>query len=197
MFALLQQVRAGPTVVGVSRIGLSPDALAAEEPRPAAYAARVPGLNVLAGETLALVGSGTDRLLDRLAVALPWCAWVDGSVAAAGGALRVHAQQAARVGVRALAVTGPVDARLEGHARALAVADLAGLGDLGLTVAVQVADVELAALFADRLVVVRDGQPVVAYPVVQPTPRRPEDVRAVTERVEARLLATASLHTAS
>jgi hypothetical protein len=175
----------------VTRIGLSPDALAADDPRPSVYAARVPGLNVLAGETLALVGSGTDRLLDRLAVALPWCAWVDGPVAAAGGALRVHAQQAARVGVRALAVTGPVDARLVGHALALAVADLAGLGDLGLTVAVEVAGVEMAALFADRVVVVRDGRPVVAYPVVQPTPRRPEDVRPVTERVAARLLASA------
>jgi hypothetical protein len=173
----------------VTRIGLSPDTLAAGPPA-ASYAARVPGLNVLAGETLALVGGDADQLLDRLAVALPWCAWVDGPVAAAGGALRVHAQQAARVGVRALAVTGPVDRGLDQRARALAIADLAGLGDLGLTVVGEVADVEAAALFADRIVVVRAGDPLVAYPVVQPTPRRPDDVRPVTERVEARLLAS-------
>jgi hypothetical protein len=170
---------------------VTPDRLAAVPAPRAVYAARLPGLNVLAGETLALVGTGTDRLLDRLAVALVRCAWVDGTVAAAGGALRIHAQQAARVGVRALAVTGPVDACGAAHAQALAVADLAGLGDLGLTVVVDVARVETAALFADRVVVVRGGDPVVAYPVVQPTPRLPADVRPVTERVEARLRVSA------
>lgn len=174
----------------MTRIGLSPDALAAHGER-ARYAARVPGCNVLAGETLALIGDGTDRLLERFAAELPGCAWVDGPVAAAGGVLRVHAQQAARVGVRALAITGPVDARLDAHARALAVADLAGLGDLGLTVLVEIAGAETAALLADRVVVVRDGEPLVAYPVVEPVPRHPADVRPVTERVTARLAATA------
>jgi hypothetical protein len=174
----------------VTRIGLTPDALAAGPPG-ASYALRVPGLNVLAGETLALVGPGAGLLLERLGSLLSRCTWVDGQVAAAGGVLRVHAQQAARTGVRALAVTGPVDSSLDASARALAIADLAGLGDLGLTVAVEVADVVTAALFADRVVVVRGGEPVVAYPVLPPTPRRPVDVRRVTERVEARLRASA------
>ncbi|HEY8340244.1 MAG TPA: hypothetical protein VIK95_10265, partial [Egibacteraceae bacterium] len=90
----------------MARIGLTPDELLVDtwSRPPASYAARLPGLNVLAGETLALVGSGTDVLLERLSDALAPCTIVDGSVAAAGGVLRVHAQQAARVGVRALAI---------------------------------------------------------------------------------------------
>jgi hypothetical protein len=174
----------------MTQIGLSPDALAAAPPK-AAYAARSPGLNLLDDQTVALVGTGTGTCLQDLAERLQRCTWIDGRVAAAGGSLRVHAQQAARVGVRALAVTGPIDADLPSHARALAVADLAGLGDLGLTVVVEVDDVETAALFADRVAVVRDGQPVIAYPVVHPSPRRPVDVQVVTERVQARLRATA------
>lgn len=177
----------------MARIGLSADELAATAwaggQRRWSYAARLPGLNLLEGETVALVGDGTGALLEELAGALGRCGWVDGRVAAAGGVLRVHAQQAARVAVPALAVTGPFDDRLGEPARALAVADLAGLGDLGLTVVVEVADVTLAALFADRVVVVDAGRPVVAYPVIQPTPRLPADVSAVTERVHARLAA--------
>jgi hypothetical protein len=170
------------------RIGLHPDELAATW-RPRRYAARVPGLNVLEGETLALVGQGTDAVLTALAAALPGATWVDGQVAAEGGALRIHAQQAARVGVRALTVTGPFDPQLDDAGRALAVADLAGLRDLGLTTIVEVADADLAVLFADRVVVVADGRPVVAYPVVAPTPRVMADVRPVTERLAARLAA--------
>jgi hypothetical protein len=170
------------------RIGLHPDELAATW-APRRYAARVPGLNVLEGETVALVGDGTGQLLTALASELPSATWVDGEVAAAGGALRIHAQQAARVGVAALTVTGPFDAGLDEPGRALAVADLAGLRDLGLTTIVEVADADLAALFADRVVVVADGHPVVAYPVVAPTPRVLADVRPVTERLAARLAA--------
>ncbi len=176
------------------RIGLSLDQLAATwAPRAVRYAAHVPGLDVLAGETLALVGDGTDVLVTELAAALgEHTAWVDGPVGAAGGALRIHAQQAARVGVRALAVTGPFDEGLDDVGRSLAVADLAGLGDLGLTTVVEVADVTIAALFADRVVVVRDGRPVVAYPVVTPVPRLPGDVAPVVHRVDAHLAATGS-----
>jgi hypothetical protein len=175
------------------RIGLSLDQLAASwAPGGVRYAAHVPGLDVLAGETLALVGDGTDALLTELAAALGQrTAWVDGPVGAVGGALRIHAQQAARVGVRALAVTGPFDVDLDDPGRALAVADLAGLRDLGLTTIVEVADATIAALFADRVVVVRDGRSAVAYPVVTPVPRLPGDVAPVVDRVGARLAAIA------
>jgi hypothetical protein len=171
------------------RIGLSPDELAATwSAEPLRYAAHIPGLSVLAGETIALVGHGTDDVLTPLAAALgDDTAWVDGQVGAAGGALRIHAQQAARVGVRALAITGPFDAELDEAGRALAVADLAGLRDLGLTTVVEVADVTLAALFADRVVVVAGGLVSVAYPVVTPLPRVPDDVAPVVDRVGARL----------
>jgi hypothetical protein len=170
------------------RIGLHPDELAATWV-PRRYACRIAGLDVLEGETIALVGEGTDEVLTELAAALPHATWVDGQIAAEGGALRIHAQQAARVGVRALTVTGPFDARLDEAGRALAVADLAGLGELGLTTIVEVADADLAALFADRVVVVAQGRPVVAYPVIAPTPRVLADVRPVTERLAARLAA--------
>jgi hypothetical protein len=175
------------------RIGLSLDQLAATwTPGAVRYAAHVPGLDVLAGETLALVGEGTDALLTELVRALgAHTAWVDGPVAATSGALRIHAQQAARVGVRALGVTGPFDDGLEDAGRALAVADLAGLRELGLTTVVEVADVPMAALFADRVVVVRDGRVVVAYPVVAPVPRVRDDVAPVVDRVDARLAAIA------
>jgi hypothetical protein len=179
------------------RIGLSPDELAATwSAEPRRYAAHVQGLDVLAGETIALVGHGTDAVLTDLVAALgPDTAWVDGRVGAAGGALRIHAQQAARVGVRALAVTGPFDGHegddaLGDAERALAVADLAGLRDLGLTTVVETADITLAALFADRVAVVVGGAISVAYPVVAPLPRVPDDVATVVDRVGARLAAT-------
>lgn len=176
----------------MSRIGLSPDHLAAltlgGQAPPARYAAQTEGLRLLEGETVALVGTGTGVVLDVLADELADCAWVDGSVAAQGGALRIHAQQAARVGLRALAITNPFD-QLAPPAKALAVADLAGLRGLGLTVVAEAADPVLAALFADRIAVVVDGRPVVAYPVLAPCPRRPHDVRPVAARVEGRLAA--------
>lgn len=178
-----------PTVVGMQRIGLTGDHLAANwdaVPRRR-YAARVPGLSVLEGEILALVGKGSRDLLDRLARQLDRCARVDGGVAARGGVLRVHAQQAARVGVRALAVDGALDEVLPGPARQLAIADLAGLGNLGLTVVVELADPALAALFADRVVVVAGGEPRAAYPILAAAPREPAAVRPVTERIVARL----------
>lgn len=170
----------------MARIGLTPDELLVDtwSRPPASYAARLPGLNVLAGETLALVGSGTDVLLERLSDALAPCTIVDGSVAAAGGVLRVHAQQAARVGVRALAISDPFDPPLSPAARALAVADLAGLGSLGLTTVVAIADSALAALVADRVVVVADGEPQVAYPVVA---RTLADVAPVLDRLRRRV----------
>lgn len=171
------------------RVGLTPDELAAAWGGcgPRRYAAVTPGLSVLAGETLALVGDGSLALLERLAGALEGCLRLDGAAAATAGTVRIHAVQAARVGVSALAVTDPFGTGSAG--RALALADLAGLADLGLTTVVAVTDVSLAALFADRVVVVRDGRPVVAYPVVAPTPRSPADVAPVADRVTARLAA--------
>jgi hypothetical protein len=188
-----------PTVAPMSRLGLTPDELLLatwSAARPPAYAARLDGLTLLQGEMLALVGSGTLTVLEELAAALTRsmgrCAWIDGPVAAAGGVVRVHVQQAARVGVGAVAITGPFDADgLPAEARSLAVADLAGLGDLGVTAIVEVADVATAALFADRVAVVADGRPVVAYPVLAPRPRRAADVVTVTDRVRARLAACA------
>lgn len=172
----------------MARIGLTPDELLLEawSRPPASYAARTPGLDVLEGETLALVGSGSDLLLERLGEVLAPCTIVDGGVAAAGGVLRVHAQQAARVGVRALAISEPFGPALSPAARALAVADLAGLGSLGLTTVVAIADSALAALVADRVVVVADGEPVVAYPVIAPAPRRLSDVAPVLDRLRRR-----------
>lgn len=154
------------------------------------YAARVAGLAVLRGETIALVGTGADGLLETLVDALPACTVVDGATAAAGGTLRIHAQQAARVGVESIAVTEPF-AALDEAARALAVADLAGLRSLGVTTVVLTSDVELAAAFADRVVVVRDGEVVVAYPVLAATPRTATDIDPVTKRVNARLAPSA------
>jgi hypothetical protein len=175
----------------MARIGLTLDELAATwSATPPRYAAHLPGLSILAGETLALVGEGTGDVITRVAAALgDRTAWVDGAVAARGGALRIHAQQAARVGVRNLAVLGPFDADLGDPARSLAVADLAGLRDLGVTTVVEVGDTSLAALFADRVVVVDGGEIVVAYPVVSPFPRVADDVAPVVERVGERLAA--------
>ena len=150
------------------------------------YAARVAGLNVLQGETVALVGAGADQVLTALADKLDRCTVIDGAAAAPAGTLRIHAQQAARVGVSALAITDPfVDT--DDEAQALAVADLAGLKSLGVTTVVAMSDVDLAAAFADRVAVVRDGAVVVAYPVLAPTPRSTTDIAPVAQRVAARL----------
>lgn len=177
----------------MARIGLTPDQLLAStwgaSTRPS-YAARVPGLNVLRGETLALVGLGADAVLDVLLDALDRCTMVDGAAAAAAGTLRIHAQQAARVGVAALAISDPFTGLGEA-ARALAVADLAGLKTLGVTTVVVVDDAELATAFADRVVVVRNGEVVVAYPVLAPAPRAADDVEPVRRRVVAQLAAIA------
>lgn len=175
-----------------ARLGLTPDELIVHTwgaDRAPRYAGCLPGLNVLAGETLALVGDGTAALLDRLADVLPACARLDGAVAAAGGTLRIQAVQAARVGVRSLAISDPLPTRADASTRALAVADLAGLANLGLTTVVAVPDAPLAALVADRVVVVAGGYPEVAYPVVSPVPRSPAEVAPVTARVTARLAA--------
>lgn len=171
-----------------TRLGLTCDELVARTwggAQAPVYAAHLPGLDVLAGETLALVGAGSDALLDRLHDALAGCVHVDGAVAAAGGTLRIQAVQAVRVGLRALAVSDPFGVGQAG--RELAVADLAGLGGLGLTTVVAVDDVTLAALFADRVVVVDGGEVQVAYPVIAPTPRSPGEVAAVAHRVGTRL----------
>ena len=173
----------------MTRIGLTPDELLVATwsgGAPRGYAARMAGLNVLEGETVALVGTGVSDLLTSLADAIAHCTVVDGATAAAGGALRIHAQQAARVGVRALVVTEPFS-NLDGATRALAVADLAGLRTLGVTTLVEVADAEAGAAFADRVALVRDGEVVVAYPVVAPTPRRAEDIAPVSRRIADRM----------
>jgi hypothetical protein len=175
----------------MSRIGLTPDELAATWSARAVrgYVARVAGLNVLAGETIALVGTGVDQLLTLLMDAIPRCTVVDGANAAAGGTLRIHAQQAARVGVEAIAITDPF-AAASPEARDLAVADLAGLRNLGVTTVVAVTDADLGAAFADRVAVVRDGQVLVAYPVVAPMPRAAEDIAPVSRRIADRLATT-------
>lgn len=173
----------------VTRIGLTPDELLVAtwsgERRPS-YAARIPGLNVLRGETVALVGSGAEDLLDTLIDALPACTVVDGASAAGGGTIRIHAQQAARVGVRSIAITEPF-ANLDPASQALAVADLAGLQSLDVTTVVVVDNADLAAAFADRVVVVNGGSVVVAYPVLSPAPRSATDIAPVSRRVAARL----------
>lgn len=171
------------------RIGLTPDELLATTWSGGAargYAARIAGLNVLDGETIALVGTGVEDLLAELAGVLPECTFIDGAAAAEAGGLRIHAQQAARAGARAVAVTEPF-AAASASARALAVADLAGLRNLGITTVVAVADAELGAAFADRVALVTDAKVVVAYPVLAPTPRRPQDIEPVRQRIASRL----------
>ena len=190
---LLRPRRRLPTIRLVARIGMTVDQLLVATWGGAArptYAAHIRGLNVLRGETVALVGEGAADVLDELTDALPRCTVIEGAAAAPAGTLRIHAQQAARVGVESLAITDPFG-DLDDEARALAVADLAGLQSLGVTTVVAVADVDLAAAFADRVAVVRDGAVVVAYPVLAPTPRSSHDIAPVAQRVSARLSATA------
>ena len=173
------------------RVGLSLDELVVwSSNRRLRYAAHIPGLDVLAGETIALVGTGTHEVLEALADALADSARVDGAAEARDGALRIAAQQARNAGAQAVVVTDPFEGLADG-AQAIAVADLAGLASLGLTTIVAVADPHLAALVADRVVVVRDGAVVVGYPVMAQAPRTPADVAPVTERLSARLLAIA------
>lgn len=175
----------------MSRIGLTPDQLLvatwSSATRPS-YAARTENLNVLRGETVALVGDGCEQVLDRLERLLPVCAPVDGAAAAAAGTLRIHAQQAARVGVQSLAVSDPFEGVGE-PARSLAVADLAGLRSLGVTTVVAASDVDLAAAFADRVAVVRNARVVAAYPVIASAPRTLDDIEPVSRRVSLRLAA--------
>ena len=177
----------------MSRIGLSLEQLlvatwgAAARPT---YAAHVRGLNILRGETVALVGTGAEELLALLADALPRCTVIEGAAAAPAGTLRIHAQQAARVGVESLAITDPFS-DIDDEARALAVADLAGVSSLNVTTVVVVADAETGAAFADRVAVVRDGAVVVTYPVLAPTPRSDTDIAPVSARITARLDAPA------
>ena len=176
----------------MSRIGLTPDQLLvatwSSATRPT-YAARTAGLNVLRGETIALVGEGRNEVLEQLGALLPVCTPVDGAAAAAAGTLRIHAQQAARVGVESLMISDPF-AGVDEPARSLAVADLAGLRSLGVTTVVAVAEVALATAFADRVAVVRDGAIVAAYPVVAPVPRTHDDMEPVSRRVASRLAAS-------
>lgn len=175
----------GPTVAVVSRIGLSVDELLAStwaSGKFARYAAHLPGLDVLEGETVALVGEGAGDMVDAFTAALPEALPIDGAIAARGGTLRIHAQQAVRVGVTALAISDPFPG-LGPEARALAIADLASLGGLGLTVLVAASDLEAALLFADRVVLLRDGRVRAAYPVVQSHPRVPADVASVRDRL--------------
>lgn len=171
------------------RLGLTADELAAltwsgEPPR---YAGHACGLRLLEGETVALVGSGTEAVLDGLADTLGETAVaVDGPAAAGDGLLRVHAVQAARLGAEVLLVRGPVDASALTD-RGLAVADLAACSTLGLTAVAGVTCPQLAARFADRVAVVADGYVSATYPVFAPRPRDPQDVAHVTDRVRRRL----------
>jgi hypothetical protein len=177
----------------MTRIGLSLDELLAStwaSGRAARYAARLPGLDVLEGETVALVGEGAGAMVDRFAEHVQGVLPVDGAVAARSGSLRIHAQQAARVGIHALAVSDPFPG-LGDAATAIAVADLASLAALGLTTLVAASDPDAALLFADRVVLMRHGVVDVAYPVVAPAPRVAADVAPVAERLARRAVSAA------
>ncbi|HWH32197.1 MAG TPA: hypothetical protein VNU01_05950 [Egibacteraceae bacterium] len=177
----------------MTRIGLTLDELLAatwangRQPR---YLAHLPGLDVLEGETVALVGEGAGAMAEAFAAAVDGALPVDGAIAAQGGTLRIHAQQAARVGVRALAVSDPFPG-LSPEARSLAVADLASFAGLGLTTLVAASDQDAALLFADRVVVLAGGAVRASYPVTAAYPRTPEVVRPVADRLAARLAAVA------
>jgi hypothetical protein len=171
----------------MTRVGLTLDELLAATwaaGRPLRYAAHLPGLDVLEGETVALLGEGAGALVDAFAAEIDGALPLDGAVGARGGALRIHAQQAARIGVRALAISDPFPG-LGPEARDLAVADLATFAGLGLTTVVAASDPAAALLFADRVVLLRDGAVAAAYPVVAPFPRRAADVSAVAVRLAA------------
>lgn len=175
----------------MTRIGLTLDELLATtwaSGVAARYAARLPGLDVLEGETVALVGEGAGDLVDAFAAQVDGALPIDGGIGAHGGALRIHAQQASRVGVRALAVSDPFPG-LGVEAKSLAVADLASFARLGLTTVVAASDRDAALLFADRVALLRAGRVEAAYPVVAGYPRTAEAVRPVAERLDARLAA--------
>lgn len=173
------------------RVGLTPDEMlltwSASSVRR--YVAHLPGLDVLAGETIALVGSGTARIAALLIDALPAAVVIDGAAHARGGALRIAAQAARRDGAEAVVVSDPFTDVAE-MARPVAVADLAGLSQLGLTTIVEAAEVQLAAMFADRVAVVEDGHMVVAYPVLASAPRTVDDIAPVMARLQRRLSTT-------
>jgi len=172
----------------MARIGLTPDEMlltwsAASVRR---YVARVPGLDVLAGETIALVGTGTAEVAGRLRAAVGTTTDIDGTSHAAAGAIRVAAQSARRAGAEVVVLSDPFTDLAE-VARPIAVADLASLSQLGLTTIVEVSDPLLAAQFADRVAVVVDGGVTVAYPVLAQTPRSEADIAPVMERLQRRL----------
>lgn len=169
----------------MTRIGLTLDELLATtwaSGTAARYAARLPGLDVLQGETVAVVGEGAGELVDTFADAVQGALPLDGRIAAQGGTLRIHAQQASRVGVTALAVSDPFPG-LSREAKALAVADLASFARLGLTTVVAASDQSCALLFADRVVLLRAGRVEAAYPVIAPYPRTAASVAAVADRL--------------
>ena len=171
----------------MTRVGLTLDELLATtwaSGAGARYAARLPGLNVLEGETVAVIGEGAGALVEAFHDAVEGALPLDGGIAAQGGALRIHAQQAARVGVRALAVSDPFPG-LGLEAKALAVADLASFARLGLTTVVASSDRASALLFADRVVLLRAGRVEAAYPVLAAYPRTPASVAAVADRLAA------------
>lgn len=175
----------------MTRIGLTPDELAAlpAAGRPLRYAAHVDGLSILAGEVLAVVGPGATALRERISERLAGVLPVDGSYAARGGTLRIQAVGARRVGLTALSISDPLAGDVPPAAASLALADLAGLADLGLTTLVEFADPEAAALVADRVVVAALDGPDRAYPVLAPHPRVHGDVAMVTARTRRRLAA--------
>jgi hypothetical protein len=192
LFATLSAPDPAPTVDAVSRIGLTVDELAAHAAAGgpgARYVAHLDGLDLLAGELVAFVGPGAAPLRASLCHELPCCRPIDGARAARTGTLRVEAVQARRAGIQSLVVSDPLAGAPDEEAAALALADLAGLEDLGLTVAVDFADPYAAALVGDRVAVVGQTGLDRAYPVLAPRPRSLHDVRKVTERALARLAA--------
>lgn len=175
----------------MTRIGLTPDELAALplSGTPARYVAHVDSLSILAGQILAVVGPGAAMLRGRITERLDGVLPIDGSSAARGGTLRVHAVQARRVGLTALSISDPLAGDVTGAAASLVLADLAGLADLGLTTVVEFADLEAAALVADRVVVASLSGADRAYPVLTPRPRTLVDVAGVAARTRQRIAA--------
>lgn len=177
----------------MTRIGLSIEELVATTwtgERLPQYVARADGLDLLAGEVVALVGPGAAALRQRIQASTETCAPIDGPLAAGTATLRVEARRAARAGWQAVAVSDPLVDGLDGDAASLAIADLASIAALGLAAVVDLVDAQVAALVADRVAVVEDGRVDRSYPVLAPRPRRAEDVEPVTERTLARLAAS-------